>query len=61
MNNDLTMLDLFSGIGGFSYAAEKLVGGFRTVAFCEQDQFCQKILNKHWPEVPIIDDVKELA
>jgi DNA (cytosine-5)-methyltransferase 1 len=55
------MLDLFSGIGGFSYAAEKLVGGFRTVAFCEQDQFCQKILNKHWPEVPIIDDVKELA
>ena len=61
MNNDLTMLDLFSGIGGFSYAAEKLVGGFRTVAFCEQDQFCQKILNKHWPEVPIINDVKELA
>jgi len=57
----LKMLDLFSGIGGFSYAGEKLVGGYETVAFCEYDKHCQKVLRKHWPDTEIIDDVKELA
>lgn len=56
----LKILDLFSGIGGFSYAAEKLVGGFETIAFCEQDEFCQKVLNKHWEDVPIYEDVRRL-
>ena len=37
----IRLLDLFSGIGGFSYAAEKLVGGYETVAFCEQDEFAK--------------------
>jgi len=55
------MLDLFSGIGGFSYAGEKLVGGYETVAFCEYDKHAQKVLRKHWPETEIIDDVRELA
>lgn len=57
----LRMLDLFSGIGGFSYAGEKLVGGYETVAFCEYDKHCQKVLRKHWPDTEIIDDVRELA
>ena len=57
----LKILDLFSGIGGFSYAAERLVGGFETVGFCEIDPYCQKILNKHWPDVPIHEDVRKLA
>ena len=57
----LKMLDLFSGIGGFSYAGEKLVGGYETVAFCEYDKHCQKVLRKHWPDTEIIDDVRELA
>lgn len=57
----LKILDLFSGIGGFSYAAERLVGGFETVGFCEIDPYCQKVLKKHWPDVPIHEDVKELA
>lgn len=57
----LKILDLFSGIGGFSYAAERLVGGFETVAFCEIDPYCQKILKKHWPDVPIHNDVRRLA
>ena len=56
----MRLLDLFSGIGGFSYAAEKLVGGYETVAFCEMDDFCQKVLKKHWPQVPIFDDVRTL-
>ena len=57
----LRMLDLFSGIGGFSYAGEKLVGGYETVAFCEYDKHCQRVLRKHWPDTEIIDDVRELA
>ncbi len=56
----MRLLDLFSGIGGFSYAAEKLIGGYETVAFCEMDDFCQKVLKKHWPDVPIFDDVRTL-
>jgi DNA (cytosine-5)-methyltransferase 1 len=57
----LTVLDLFSGIGGFSYAAEQLVGGFKTKAFCEIDSACQAVLQKHWPDVPIFDDVCSLT
>lgn len=53
----LRLLDLFSGIGGFSYAADQLVGGFETVAFVEREPFCQKVLNLNWPSVPIYPDV----
>ena len=53
----LKLLDTFSGIGGFSYAAEKLVGGYETTQFVENDPYCQKVLNKHWPNVPIHDDI----
>jgi len=53
---NLRMLDLFSGIGGFSLAARWL-GGFQTVQFVERDPYCQRILRKHWPDVPIHDDI----
>jgi len=53
------VLDLFSGIGGFSLGLER-TGGFETVAFCENDKKAQLVLRKHWPSVPIFDDVKEL-
>lgn len=55
----LKVLDLFSGIGGFSLGLER-TGGFETVAFCEIDPFCQGVLASHWPEVPIYDDVATL-
>lgn len=55
------MLDIFSGLGGFSYAAEELCGGYRTVAFCEIDDYCHKVLRRHWPDVKIFRDVKELT
>lgn len=52
-------LDLFSGIGGFALAA-KMVGSIETVAFCEREPFAQAVLRKHWPEVPICDDIHKL-
>jgi DNA (cytosine-5)-methyltransferase 1 len=56
----LRVLDIFSGIGGFSLGLER-TGGFRTVAFCEVDPFCRKVLAKHWPDVPCYEDVRELT
>ena len=55
----LKVLDLFSGIGGFSLGLER-TGGFETVAFCEIEEFPRKILNKHWPNVPVHEDVRLL-
>jgi DNA (cytosine-5)-methyltransferase 1 len=56
----LKVLDLFSGIGGFSLGLER-TGGFETVAFCEIDPFCRRVLAKHWPEVKQYDDVRTLT
>ncbi len=53
----MKVLDLFSGIGGFSLGLES-TGGFQTAQFVEINPFCQKILAKHWPDVPIHDDIK---
>jgi len=55
----MRVLDLFSGIGGFSLGLER--AGMETVAFCEIDPYCQKVLNKHWPDVPIYEDVTGLT
>jgi DNA (cytosine-5)-methyltransferase 1 len=54
----MRVLDLFSGIGGFSLGLER--AGMKTAAFCEIDPFCRKVLAKHWPGVPIHDDIREL-
>ena len=56
----IRILDICSGIGGFSLGLES-TGGFDTVAFCEFDDFCRKVLNKHWPDVPIYKDLKEIG
>ena len=55
---DHKLLDLFSGIGGFSFAADKF--GIKTIAFVEKEPFCQKVLKKHWNDVPIIDDIRKV-
>lgn len=55
----LRVLDLFSGIGGFSLGLER-TGGFKTVAFCEIEEFPRKVLAKHWPGVPCYHDVRTL-
>ena len=60
MNEEIRILDLFSGIGGFSLGLEWASPTFQTVAFCERDPFAQRVLRKHWPDVPIYDDVKTI-
>lgn len=52
-------LSLFSGIGGIDLACEW--AGIETVAFCEWESFPQKVLKKHWPNVPIYGDVRDLT
>ena len=56
----LRMIDTFSGIGGFSLAARWL-GGFQTVQFVEWNPYCQQILRKHFPDIPIHDDISTFA
>lgn len=54
----LKHLDLFSGIGGFALACEW--AGIETIGFVEIDKFCQKILRKHWLDVPIVEDIRNV-
>jgi DNA (cytosine-5)-methyltransferase 1 len=52
----LEHLDLFSGIGGFALAARWM--NWKTVQFVEIDSFCQKVLTKNFPNIPIHGDIK---
>jgi DNA (cytosine-5)-methyltransferase 1 len=51
------VLDLFSGLGGFSLGLER-AGDFETVAFCETDPYCQKVLARHWPGIPCHNEIE---
>ena len=55
----LKILDLFSGLGGFSLGLER-TGRFKTVAFCDNDKFSTLVLQKHWKGVKVYNDVKEI-
>lgn len=55
----MQVLDLFSGIGGFSLGLER--AGMKTAAFCEINPFCRQVLAKNWPEVPCYEDVTALT
>jgi len=54
------VLDLFSGLGGFSLGLER-TGHFETVAFCDNDKFSKAILDKHWKGIKVYDDVREIS
>jgi len=55
---EYNVLDLFSGIGGFSLGLER--AGMKTIAFCEIEEFPRKVLKKNFPDVPIFKDVRDL-
>jgi DNA (cytosine-5)-methyltransferase 1 len=56
---EMNALSLFSGIGAIDLAAES--AGIHTAAMCERDPFCRSVLRKHWPDIPIFEDVKALS
>ena len=56
----LKILDLFSGLGGFSLGLER-TGSFETIAFCDNDKYSKLVLQKHWKGVKIYNDVKEIT
>jgi len=53
----LQTVDLFSGIGGFSRGLEA-TGFFKTTRFVENDPYCQAVLRYHWPDIPVLGDIK---
>jgi DNA (cytosine-5)-methyltransferase 1 len=59
LRTKLKVLDLFSGIGGFSLGLHS-TGIFETTKFVEFDSFCQKVLNKNFPNIPIEGDIRNV-
>jgi DNA (cytosine-5)-methyltransferase 1 len=57
--NKLKLLDLFSGIGGFSLGLES-TGFFQTIAFVEKDKFCRQVLQKNFNNIPIEEDIRNV-
>jgi DNA (cytosine-5)-methyltransferase 1 len=55
----LSLLDLFSGIGGFSLGMEA-TKRINTVAFCEKDEYCRKVLKKHWSNTKQYIDIRDV-
>ncbi len=53
----LNVIDLFSGIGGFSLGLER-TGGFKTIGFCEIEEFQRAVIRKHWPDARIWLNIK---
>ena len=55
----LRLLDLFSGIGGFSLGMEA-TKRIKTIGFVEKDKFCQKVLQKNFSNIPIEEDIRNV-
>jgi len=56
----LKLLDLFSGLGGFSLGLER-TGHFKTVAFCDNDKYSRLILDKHWKGTKVYEDIRQIT
>jgi len=54
----IKMIDLFTGIGAWSYAGHLL--NIETIGFCEFEPECRRVLSKHWPEIKVINDIKDM-
>lgn len=58
-SNQFTVASFFSGIGGFDLGFEQQ--GFRVTYQCEINKFCHSILHKHWPQVTLDSNIKEIT
>jgi DNA (cytosine-5)-methyltransferase 1 len=58
MDKGLRVASFFSGIGGFDLGLER--AGMNVVFQCEINEFCKKVLKKHWPQVPLVSDILSL-
>jgi DNA (cytosine-5)-methyltransferase 1 len=52
---------LFAGIGGFELGLERAIPNSQTIWQVEQEPFCQKVLEKHWPNAKMYDDVRTVG
>jgi len=60
LENKFVHLDLFSGIGGFAYAVDRVWDNAEHI-FCDNDKFCQQVLKKHWPKARIYGDIRDIT
>lgn len=56
----ITIGSLFSGIGGFELGLERAIPNSKTIWQCEQNEFCRKVLRKHWPDATIYEDITKM-
>lgn len=54
-----TAFGLFEGVGGFSLGLER--AGWKMIGHVERDKYCQQVLRRHWPDLPIFPDVTEVT
>ena len=54
----MRFIDFFAGIGGISLGLER--AGHECVGHCETDEYACKVLKKHWPDLPLFGDIKEI-
>lgn len=59
MSDDLGYVSLFTGSGALDLGLER--AGFKPLLFCENDKPCHTVLRHHWPDVPLIEDVKDVT
>lgn len=57
-DKEYRVASFFAGIGGFDLGVER--AGMKVVFQCEINTFCQKVLKKHWPKIPLFSDIKSL-
>lgn len=54
----LKVASFFAGIGGFDLGLEQ--AGMKVVFQCEINKFCHQVLTKHWPQVPLHQDITKV-
>jgi DNA (cytosine-5)-methyltransferase 1 len=58
----MTHIDLFSGIGGFAYAAQQVWPDYHNLFFCDNNKFCQAVLRKNFgQDILIYNDIREVT